>query len=273
MFSDNSAKPDSMLTEYCTAGKFVSEKQFSGGHRRSDSFVLLYTVSGTVNVLSAAKSYVLSPDSYIILPALCEHSESSSDGASYFWCHFYIHGAYSTDGELLTFGENNAFAISLLGKTSQSEKMRLLFDQLIDASQSSSPFSESICSNFLEIIIKELASERSLGGDINVESIVRWIKLNAPDIKNVGEVADHFGYSSQYLTTLLKKATSMSLTDHITESKIEFAKKLLADTDLEIAEIAHNCGFSDEKYFFRVFKKICGITPRSYRINKNTASN
>ena len=41
----------------------------------------------------------------------------------------------------------------------------------------------------------------------------------------------------------------------------------------EISEISRICGFSDDKYFFRVFKKICGITPRSYRTNKNTASN
>ena len=274
MFLDNSAKNSISLTEYCTAGKFVSEKQFSSENRRSESFVLLYVVSGTVNIFSDAKIHVLSPDSYIILPALCEHSESSSEGASYFWCHFYIHGAYSIDSdEVLTFGENKALGIPLFAKVNQSEKMRLLFDQLLDASRSSSPFYESICSNFLEIIIKELASDRSSGGDNNVESIIRWIKLNAPDIKNVGEVADHFGYSSQYLTTLLKKATSKSLTDHITESKIDLAKNLLTGTDLEISEISRTCGFSDDKYFFRVFKKICGITPRSYRTNKNTASN
>ena len=274
MFSDNSAKNSIALTEYCTAGKFVSEKQFSSERRRSEGFLLLYGVSGTVNIVSDAKSYTLFPDSYIILPALCEHSESSSDGASYFWCHFYIHGSYSTDSELLTFGENKDFSIPLYSSVKQDEKMRLLFDQLLDASRSSSPFFRSICSNFLEIIIKELASECYLGRDINVEGIIQWINLNAPNINKVSEVADHFGYNSQYLSTLLRKATSKSLTDHISESKIELARKLLVDTDLEISEIAHSCGFSDDKYFFRVFKKTCGITPRAYRTNnKNTASN
>lgn len=275
MFLDNSAKHGIALTEYCTAGKFVSEKQFSSERKTSDSFIILYGVSGTVNIFSGASSYLLSPDHYIILPAQSEHSAESSDRASYFWCHFYMHGNYSIDSDtdLLTFGENKALGIPLFAKVNQSEKMRLLFNQLLDASRSSSPFSKSICSNFLEIIIKELASERYLSSDINVESIIRWINLNAPEIKKVSEVADHFGYSSQYLTTLLKKVTSKSLTDYISESKIELAKKLLVSTDLEIAEIAHICGFSDDKYFFRVFKKTCGITPRAYRTNKNTASN
>ena len=55
---------------------------------------------------------------------------------------------------------------------------------------------------------------------------------------------------------------------------LELAKKLLVTTELETSEIAHTCGFSDDKYFFRVFKKACGITPRKYRTeHKNTASN
>ena len=270
MFTDNSVK---QLTEYCTAGKFVCEKQFSFEPKSSECFILLYALSGTVDLTIDANSYTLSPDSYIIIPAQSKYSSESSDGACYFWCQFYIHNSYSTDGKLLTLGENKAFSISLFGKSNQSEKMRLLFDQLLDASRSSSPFCTSICSNFLEIILKELASERCSYGNINVEGIIRWIALNAPNIKKVSEVADHFGYSSEYLTTLLKKVTSKSLTDHITESKIELAKKLLAVTDLEISEISRTCGFSDDKYFFRVFKKICGITPRSYRTNKNTASN
>ncbi|MBQ2251930.1 MAG: helix-turn-helix transcriptional regulator [Clostridia bacterium] len=270
MFTDNFAK---QMTEYCTAGKFVCEKQFSFEHRSSECFILLYAVSGTVDLTISASSYTLSPDSHIIIPAQSKYSSSSSDGACYFWCQFYIHGAYSIDGELLTLRENKAFSISLFGKASQSEKMRLLFDQLLDASRSSSPFCTSICSNFLEIILKELASERCSDGDINVEGIIRWIALNAPNIKKVSEVADQFGYSSEYLTTLLKKVTSKSITDHITESKIDLAKRLLTGTDLEISEISRTCGFSDDKYFFRVFKKICGITPRAYRTNKNTASN
>ena len=274
MFINNSTNHSPALTKYCTAGKFVSEKQFSNGPKAAESFIILYGERGTVNIRIGEDSYALSPDSCIIIPAGREYSSESSEGASYFWCHFYLHGNYSIDnGEHLTFGESTNLSIPLFAQSKQSEKMRLLFDQLLGSSRSSSPFSRSICSNFLEIIIQELASECCPVGDINVESILAWIELNAPSINKVGEVADHFGYSSEYLTTLLKKATSKSLTEHITESRIGLAKKLLADTDLDIIEIARTCGFSDDKYFFRVFKKICSITPRAYRNeNKKTAS-
>ncbi|MBP3333176.1 MAG: helix-turn-helix transcriptional regulator [Clostridia bacterium] len=280
MSSSQLIKPGATLTEYCTAGKFLSEKQPMIHKRRTiDSFVVIYGVSGTVHLYSSGKNYDVSPDDYIILPALCEHygTEESPPGISYYWCHFYIHGDYSInegdDGEkYLIFGENSSFRIPLFGKVDQHEKMHLLFHQLIDSSRSPSPLSKTICGNFLEIILSELAfsghlsdNSASLSQEATVSNIIEWIRLNASDIKRVSDVADYFGYNSEYLTTLIKKVTDKSLVDHITESRINLAKKLLRSTTLEISEIAYMCGFSDDKYFFRVFKKLCDISPGAYR--------
>jgi hypothetical protein len=165
MSSSQLVKPGATLTEYCTAGKFLSEKQPMIHNRRTiDSFVVIYGVSGTVHLYSSGKNYDVSPDDYIILPALREHygTEESPPGISYYWCHFYIHGDYNIsegdDGkEYLIFGENSLFRIPLFGKVDQHEKMHLLFHQLIDSSRSPSPLSKTICGNFLEIILSELA--------------------------------------------------------------------------------------------------------------------
>ncbi|MBE6607113.1 MAG: helix-turn-helix domain-containing protein [Ruminococcaceae bacterium] len=280
MSSTIALKPGATLTEYCTAGKFVSEKQPMLHQRRTiDSFVILYGVSGTVHINNSVNNYSLSPNDYIILPAMREHygTEESPPGVSYYWCHFYIRGNYSIDedavhNQILTFGENSAISIPLFGKVTAHEKMHLLFHQLIDSSRSPSPLSKTICGNFLEIIIEELAfsgtmcdDNASLSQEATVANIIEWIRLNASEIKRVSDVADYFGYNSEYLTTLVKKITAKSLVDHITESRINLAKKLLRSTNLEISEIAYKCGFSDDKYFFRVFKKMCDISPGAYR--------
>ncbi len=51
----------------------------------------------------------------------------------------------------------------------------------------------------------------------------------------------------------------------IINMKLEKAKYLLSVTDLNIAEVAYQCGFLDNVYFSYVFKKKEGITPREYR--------
>ena len=280
MFSNNSSKSSATLTEYCTAGKFVSEKKpMIHKCRTIDSFILLYGVSGIIHLHNGVNSYSLSADNYIIMPALREYygTQESPPGVSYYWCHFYLHGNYIIDkdksgNETLTFGENSTFTLPLFGKVNEHKKMHLLFQQLIDSSRSPSPLSKSICGNFLEIIIQELAFSRyssddipSLSQEATVSNIIEWIRLNASNIKKVSDVSDFFGYNSEYLTTLVKKVTSKSLVDHITESRINLAKNLLCSTNLEISEIAYTCGFTDDKYFFRVFKKNCDISPGAYR--------
>lgn len=43
------------------------------------------------------------------------------------------------------------------------------------------------------------------------------------------------------------------------------AKNLLTNRTLSIYRIADMCGFSDEKYFMKLFKRYEGITPTQYR--------
>ncbi len=280
MFKNHALHPGATLTEYCTAGKFHSEKEPMIHKRRTiDSFVLLYGISGTVYVTDTVKEYELSSDNYIILAANREHygTRQSPPGVSYYWCHFYIRGDYELDidedgNEYLIFGETSSYRIPLSGKVDQHETLHMLFQQLIDSSRSPSTFSKNICGNFLEIILSELASkEYSLDSaasrtqEATVANIIEWIKLNASEIHRVSDVSTYFGYNSEYLTTLVKKVTSKSLVDHITESRVRIAKKYLRNTNMDISEIAYKCGFSDDKYFFRVFKKICNMSPGTYR--------
>jgi AraC-like DNA-binding protein len=43
------------------------------------------------------------------------------------------------------------------------------------------------------------------------------------------------------------------------------AKSLLSDTRLSVSGIANICGYSDQYYFSRLFKKHTGVTPSEYR--------
>ncbi len=280
MSSTRAPNPGVSHCVYCTAGKFISEKQPMLHSRRTiDSFVILFGVSGTMYIRSGNKDYELPPDNYLILPANIEHfgTKESPPGVSYYWCHFYVKGNYTFEKdesgrEILCFGENMLFRLPLFEKTELREKMHLLFHQLIDSSRSPSPLAKTVCGNFLEIILTELTfspSETDISAskaqEATVNNIIEWIKLNASEIKRVSDVADYFGYNSEYLTTLVKKVTDKSLVDHITASRIRLAKKLLRSTNLEISEIASRCGFTDDKYFFRVFKKVCDVSPGVYR--------
>ena len=57
----------------------------------------------------------------------------------------------------------------------------------------------------------------------------------------------------------------MSISDYITQIRLEKAVELLAQSNVPIYEIAYSVGYSDANYFSRLFSKIYGIPPSQYR--------
>lgn len=47
--------------------------------------------------------------------------------------------------------------------------------------------------------------------------------------------------------------------------RIEEAKRLLADSEMPVHEVASQVGYGNDKYFSMLFKKITGQTPSSFR--------
>jgi len=56
--------------------------------------------------------------------------------------------------------------------------------------------------------------------------------------------------------------------EYITQEKIAAAKKMMADGNEKIYEIAEALGFESAFYFSKVFKKVEGCSPREYMKNK-----
>ncbi|MCF0105562.1 MAG: AraC family transcriptional regulator [Holdemanella sp.] len=101
-----------------------------------------------------------------------------------------------------------------------------------------------------------------------VRKIVNYINNNIQDKIYVQEIADYFGFTKEYLSTLFKKETNMTITDYIKTEKIRLAKKLLRATDLPLIDISNMLSFSSQSYFQSVFKEVEHCTPKEYR-NKN----
>ena len=263
-------------TEFLSVGNFVYDKPGMKHLRRKiPSFVLLVGIKGDLHIADGDLKYTLSPDEYLILAADREHYgyKESSEGVSYYWCHFNITGEYRLEKdmsgrEILSFGEDGAYKISTFGRLLDSHKIHLLCRQLMDTSSTDTMLTRSICQSFLNALIGELAlnlSELSVINKEKVYSVIEWIKLNATGVKNIKEIASFFGYNPEYLTTLIKKTTGKTLIEHLNDSRIERAEKLLLSHNLSIMEVAYTCGFSDEKYFSRVFKKKNGLSPVRYK--------
>ena len=79
------------------------------------------------------------------------------------------------------------------------------------------------------------------------------------------DIADRFGYNRNYISSLVKLATGVTLHKYLQNIRIEKAIEYLEQSDKSISEIAELCGFYDIYHFSKVFKSTIGKSPSEYR--------
>ena len=79
------------------------------------------------------------------------------------------------------------------------------------------------------------------------------------------QLAESSGLSQTLFSRLFMKAMQTTPIRYITEIRLNAARKLLANTDMTLANIAAETGFYDEAHFIRTFRKSRGLTPGAYR--------
>ncbi|MCL1819657.1 MAG: AraC family transcriptional regulator [Oscillospiraceae bacterium] len=98
-----------------------------------------------------------------------------------------------------------------------------------------------------------------------VRKAVNYIDFNFSELITLEMIAESAAVNYSYLSSQFKKETGSSVVDYINRNRIQRAFTLLISTSLSINAIAEKCGFSDDAYFTRVFKKVHGKSPREYR--------
>jgi transcriptional regulator GlxA family with amidase domain len=82
---------------------------------------------------------------------------------------------------------------------------------------------------------------------------------------NVAWLAERLGCSADHLSHAFRKETGRRLNGFINEERIKLGCYLLQSSTLSIAEVALSCGYADQDYFARVFRKTTGRAPREHR--------
>jgi AraC-like DNA-binding protein len=99
----------------------------------------------------------------------------------------------------------------------------------------------------------------------NVEKALELIYYNYKEALSVEYVATLTGYSKSNFCKIFKKVVGESFHQALNRQRVNNAAGLLSATDMAIADIALEVGFSEAKAFCRVFKSIYGVTPGQYR--------
>ena len=98
-----------------------------------------------------------------------------------------------------------------------------------------------------------------------VHKIMKYIRGNYHRRITLDDVAGQVYLSRSYISSLFKEETGVSLTSYINHVRIEQSKRLLEDEHIPLVDIADMCGFGDQSYFTKIFKRETGMPPNRYR--------
>lgn len=88
---------------------------------------------------------------------------------------------------------------------------------------------------------------------------LQFIDIHLTDMDLSQEmVAEHIGLSVSYFCRFFKNEMGISYSNYIIKKRIEFAEQLYRTTDMKVYEIARKVGYSNEKYFARLYKEQTG---------------
>jgi AraC family transcriptional activator of pobA len=85
---------------------------------------------------------------------------------------------------------------------------------------------------------------------------------------NIEAYAGHLRVSPRHLARIVKAVTRITPTQCLQQRRLLEAKRLLAYTQMDIAEVAYQVGIEDPSYFNRLFRKQEGQTPSAFRMSQ-----
>lgn len=143
-------------------------------------------------------------------------------------------------------------------------KRLMLFYEIMDLIGTSNSFQFLASENYVRSKF-ETSNNR-------VKSIHEFLMKNYREEVNLGEIAGIVHMAPASACRFFKSSTGLTIFEYLNKIKIDYACKLLLNTDLNIVDISYDCGFNNLSHFNKQFRKFMGQTPSRFRSLRQTSS-
>ena len=98
-----------------------------------------------------------------------------------------------------------------------------------------------------------------------IDKVQKFVDENYEKKCSIQVIANYINLSPTYLSYLYKAVTDSTLNEYITAVRVEKSKDYLRNKRIKLFEVAKCVGYNDPNYYAKVFKKLTGATPSSFR--------
>ena len=283
--------PRPIVFDVC--GNLRSTNGFLHHRRCFDRWVFIYVKTGSLHLSQDGEDFTVGTGEYVFLPPYHEQfgTEPSKSLLSYFWVHFTLPEGtevttypdlptldelglshFKADGAAKESAARDLYLWPERGSTHYRGKIPQYFSELLDMTRQQPTYPMHMPACLLTLLLMQVSREtqESLVMQENdlppiLNKVTKWMRSNLDNDISMFYAAAEFNYSPDYLASLFRKYFHMSFTRCLNLMRIDAAKAMLVSQNCSIKEAAYSCGFSDEKYFMKVFREVVGMTPTAYK--------
>ncbi len=152
------------------------------------------------------------------------------------------------------------------------EKIERLCRILLEEGNTTDPYRSDIIKNTLTTLCllffrKLQIHQKNLprNNDNRINDIIIFIQNNFQDSLSIRKIAEAFYMNSEYFSRYFKKRMGIGAREYLVEIRMDYAKKLVCQSELKILDICMACGYNSITTFLRDFKKKYHCTPKQMR--------
>ncbi|MDQ0428503.1 two-component system response regulator YesN [Planomicrobium stackebrandtii] len=182
----------------------------------------------------------------------------------------YLAGRYNNDSfEFKSFLGNIVFNVIVLLDAMKYDTQELeekkygYFSAINEAKHAKEAFDQF--NEFLEevrtiMLVGDKANESN-----NLDKILGYIEQHYTEPLRLSEIANHFHFNASYLSSYFSTHHKEGFSEYLNRVRIKKSMELLENSTVSISNISGMVGYSEHSYFCKVFKRITGMSPGSYR--------
>jgi two-component system, response regulator YesN len=114
------------------------------------------------------------------------------------------------------------------------------------------------------VLLTQISTTESKEETSIATKFLNYIQQNYEKDISLHDLADEFGLSSSYISTIFKNHTGENYKDYLNKYRILKAQEILENREVKIKELAGMVGFNNVNTFIRTFKRYVGLPPGQY---------
>jgi AraC family transcriptional regulator len=239
---------------YCTDAYFVNRKSYN-------SFLCIYLLDGSCQVEQDGFVSVANAGDIILLNCYRPHTYHALSPLHFLFFHF--DGSTSPAFfDCICKARGNVFPVEY------ADTLQQKIASLLEAFRFGTPLPEHDISCQIQEILCNLLSpvqNQEAAYSPPIEKALCYIKKRLSEDLTLESISRHVNLSPYHFSRLFKSETGTPPYDYLLRCRIDYAKKLLKQSQKSIKEIAFETGFHSESNFTTLFRQKTGLAPNQFR--------